>query len=142
MAVAEKPKRPAAQEALVKVTEELRKAKAERRSLNARIARLERRQEALRRRRSGAPVPLDAHKQAGPKNVEMMRGVFREGRVLTAAEATRQAGSEPGHQVWAIRALVEERQIEPTGYQVGQSIEYRWVGRNRQRRLTKLGPGE
>jgi hypothetical protein len=53
---------------------------------------------------------------------------------------TREAGSEPGHQTWAIRALEEDGVIEQTGRKVGVSVEYRYA--KRRRRTTRLGPGK
>lgn len=125
---------------LERVSEDLRTAKASRRQMDRHIAKLERRRDELRGqgRKARPSEQLDPHSQAGPKNVELMREVFKEGRVLTAAEATTRSGSEPGHQVWAIRALVSEGQIEETGRKVGVSKEYRWVGK---RRRTRMKPG-
>jgi RIO-like serine/threonine protein kinase len=100
-----------------------------------------RRMERNLRKMENAPRELDPHQQAGPKNVELMRRVFLEGRVLTAAEATRRAGSKAGYQVWAMRALLKEGQIEETGRTIGVSKQYRWVGAKR-RKATRLGPGQ
>lgn len=115
--------------------QEIALAKSSREQIDQHIAELEKKRRKLRPR-----APLDPHKQAGPKNVELMRGVFRGGRTLTAAEATARAGSEPGHQVWAIRALLAEGAIEETGFQVGVSREYRYVPKSKQK-ATRMKPG-
>jgi len=91
------------------------------------------------------PRDLDPHQQAGKKNIALMSGVFAKGRTLTAAEATRRAGSKPGHQVWAIRALLVDGVIEETGAKIagkrgGLSKQYRYVAAAN--RSTRLGPGE
>lgn len=106
-------------------------------SARAALRRLEREYQRLTTQKE--PREFDPHAQAGPANVELMREVFKR-RKLTAAEATRIAGYPAGHQVWAIRALVAEGQIEETGRKIGLSKEYRWVPSTR--RKTRLEPGE
>src|SRR5438045_9443372 len=82
-----------------------RERAAEVRRHEAALRRIDRKIEALEAR-VVAPVAadLDPHRQAGPGNVERMRGVFQRLGTATAAEATREAGYPAGHQVWAIRA--------------------------------------
>jgi hypothetical protein len=131
------------------VNAELKEARAHRRQLERHITALERRRKTLRsgrpkaaRARPRKPRPsrtLDPHSQAGPKNVALMADTFRRLGTASAAEATKAAGAEPGHQVWAIRALVADGTIEDTGEKVGVSKVYRYRGR---RRVTRLAPGK
>jgi Fic family protein len=120
---------------LSEVNDRLKTARADRREAEARIKRLIREKERIKR----GPRTYDPHAQAGPKNVELMRETFKEGGTMTAAEATAAAGAKPGHQTWAIRALLEEGQIIETGRKVGVSKEYRYL---KTKRKTRLGPGE
>ena len=130
------------------VNAELKEARVHRRQLERHIVALEKRRRSLRsgkpkqsarNRKSRPSRTLDAHSQAGPKNVAKMGDVFRRLGTASAAEATREAGSEPGHQVWAIRALVEDGVIEDTGERKGVSKVYRYRGR---RRVTRIQPGK
>jgi hypothetical protein len=130
------------------VNAELKEARAHRRQLERHITALERRKKSLRsgRPKSSArarkPRPsgsLDPHSQAGPKNVALMGDVFRRLGTASAAAATKAAGAQPGHQVWAIRALVADGTIEPTGEKDGVSAIYRYRGR---RRTTTIKPGQ
>lgn len=120
---------------LQEINSRLRQAKDARRTAERQVKKLERE----RARIKAGPREFDPHAQAGAANVELMRGVFAEGKVLTAAEATRRAGAKPGHQVWGIRALLAEGQIEETGRKVGVSKEYRFV---KGKKRTRLAPGE
>jgi hypothetical protein len=147
----------AADSELETVRAELRASREHRRKLDRHIGVLEKR-EALLKVRQKPPRPkkskakpkkkdrasragaLDAHAQAGPKNITLMAETFERLGTATVAEATREAGSEPGHQTWAIRALEEDGVIEQTGRKVGVSVEYRYA--KRRRRTTRLGPGK
>ena len=130
------------------VNAELKEARQHRRQLERYITALERRKKSLRSgrprastrtRKSRPSGTLDPHSQAGPKNVALMGDVFRRLGTASAAVATRAAGAQPGHQVWAIRALVEDGTIEDTGEKDGVSKVYRYRGR---RRVTRIQPGK
>jgi hypothetical protein len=122
---------------LERVNAEIKTAKAARRDADKLIRTLERRRERLRA--GGRRRDLDPHKQAGPKNVDLMEKTFRRLGEASVAEATREAGSEPGHQTWAIRALEADGVIERTGERRGVSVVYRYKKRGR---VTRIRPGK
>jgi hypothetical protein len=127
---------------LERVNAELKDAQRARREADKLIRRLERRRAALRggkRRPRRRSADLDPHKQAGPKNVDLMERTFRRLGEASVAEATREAGSEPGHQTWAIRALESDGVIERTGERKGVSVVYRY---KRRRKVTRIRPGK
>lgn len=82
---------------------------------------------------------LDPHVQAG-HNADAMERVFARRRTCTMAVAASEAGISSGTSTWAIRALIDDGVIVPTGRRVDRSKEYRYVPR--QQRETTLRPGE
>lgn len=69
-----------------------------------------------------------AEKQAGPGNVKRVReALVALGGRATQAEITKRAGLHSGTVTYALRALVEESQVHPTGEKVGRSPEYAFI---------------
>ncbi len=84
---------------------------------------------------------LEPHVQAGRANVARLRTVFRQARrPITQAHAGKCAGMNSGTMTYAVRALLADGLIEPTGAMMGKSPEYRFV--SRARRVTRLEPGQ
>lgn len=81
---------------------------------------------------------LDPHQQAGHSNVARARMSFAKRGTARAATVADALGLSSGTTTWAIRALVKDGSIEPTGNRIARSPEYRYVGGKRTRR----GPGE
>ena len=128
---------------LERVNAEIKDAQRVRREADKLIRRLERRRARLRgggKRRPRRTSDLDPHKQAGPANVTKMETTFRRLGEASVAEATREAGSPPGHQTWAIRALEADGVIERTGERRGVSVVYRY--KKRPRKVTRIRPGK
>jgi hypothetical protein len=95
-------------------------------SINAEIAALNRHAKVLR----GEPLGNDKSdpvKNAGRKNVEALRRLFRRRKLVSQAEAGKRLGINSGTLVWAFRALAEEQPpfIEDTGRRIGNSRVWR-----------------
>lgn len=82
---------------------------------------------------------LDPHQQAGHENVAQAEQRFRAHRTARAATVAQELGLSSGTTTWAIRALLKDGAIEPTGQRIARSPEYRYVARQRR---TRRGPGE
>lgn len=82
---------------------------------------------------------LDAHQQAGRRNIAAMREEFRTRGRATQAVAAAAAGVGKGTSTWTIRALREDGVIKPTGKKIGGSAEFRYASPDR---TTRRRPGE
>lgn len=71
--------------------------------------------------------PLDPAKQAGPKNIARVRAAAAALGSATQKALADESGVGTGSMTWAIRALVDEGVLEPTGKSINGSREYRYV---------------
>jgi DNA invertase Pin-like site-specific DNA recombinase len=95
-------------------------------SISAEIRSLDRQAKRLR----GVPIGNDKSdpvKNAGRKNVEALRKLFKRRKLLSQAEAGAKLGINSGTLVWAFRALKDEGVIEDTGRRVSNSRVWRRV---------------
>lgn len=142
-------------EAMIEYLEgQLQEAKASKRELRQTLRSLERHEARIRgalaelkrsaKKRPPRPAEsLDAHTQAGAKNVDKARRALgRLGPVFTMAQLGRASKVGTGTLTWAVRALEAEGVIEPTG-NVGErrSREYRVVDEVSRRRARRMPPG-
>lgn len=104
------------------LTEHLKRLKETRRSV-ARAAKT-----TTSRRRRG---PLDPARQAGPRNIAKVREAAEKLGTATQKALADSSGVGTGSMTWAIRALVNEGALEPTGESVNGSREYRFVTASR-----------
>lgn len=102
-----------------------REYKAEARRMDRAISRLER---AGKRRKAAAVRELTPARQAGKANVAAARAAIKRLGTATQAAVGQESKVGTGSLTWAIRALLEGGEIEPTGKRVGRSEEYRYVG--------------
>lgn len=105
---------------------------------------LEDERRAFLRQRAGARErgPLDAHKQAGKRNVSAMADAARRKRVASQAELAVASGVGTGSTTWAIRALVEDGVLVDTGERRDGSRVFRYVAKpNRKAGSRMLEPG-
>jgi hypothetical protein len=84
---------------------------------------------------------LDPHVQAGVAADVMLREFRNAEGPITMAEAARRGEVMSGTSTWAIRALVEDGLIAPTGERRNRSNVYRLTKRGGARETT-LEPGQ
>jgi hypothetical protein len=94
------------------------------------------RQSRTRKRERG---PLDAHKQAGPRNVARM--VEAAAKLGTASQAALSAASGvgTGSTTWAIRALEKDGVLVDTGERENGSRVFRYVAKKGRSRVMRPG---
>lgn len=116
--------------------------KQRRRQMDSAISRLERAKADLRRRGTGVVRQLDAARQAGKRNVQAAREAIKQLGEAPQSEIGSLSGVGTGSLTWAIRALIDTGEVEPTGERVRGSAVYRYVPPRKRARVVKPGEGE